>query len=173
MNRTAILLLVVCIIALIGYFSVTGFYLKTAEEIAADKAIKSATLWLNTEEGSARFPNGIAAGPMPIYAGNTTDILYWIVPIKNSEGLYLGMIVTELEEFDRPTSDLKFAEPREFLFYISKDEAYSQMIAEHPEYSAGQITEPRLVYDKGQYWMSEVLENGQVIDVLYVSARSN
>ena len=172
MNRAAVLLIVVCIVAIIGYFSLMGFYLKTAEQISADKIMSSSALWLNTEEGIAKFSGGIVLEPIPVYDGNTTEVIYWIVPVKNSEDLYMGLMVTDEEEFELPDVVMNFEKPRNFLFYISRDDAFSQMIAEHPEYSASQIKEPRLVYDKGQYWFSEVLENGQIIDVLYIVARS-
>jgi len=168
-NRGAILLLVVCIVAIIGYFSVTGFFVKTVEESTADSLIKYSTMWLNTEEGQLKFPNGIADKPIPTYIENTTEIIYWHVPIKNNEGLYIGILFTDKIEFDMPYSVMNFKEPRNFIFFVSRDDAYAQMIEENTDYSAAQISEPRIVMiDGGISWLSEVTENGQIIDELYV-----
>ncbi len=172
MNKTTgILSLIIIIVVLVIGISITGMI--TLDNHSMQKVIDSTNFWLNTEEGSSRFPGGVVGEPINIYADNTTDIIYILVPIKNLDDLYMGFIITDKDEFERPHSDMKFAELRSNLFMISKDEAYSKMIEEHPEYSAGQISEPRLVYKKGQYWMSEVTENGKTIDELYVTARSN
>ena len=173
MNKGAIFLLVICIVALIGYFSVTGFFVKTAEEITADKLMESATVWLNTEEGKKQFLGGMVEAPIPVYIENTEEVLYWNIPVKNNEGLYLGIIIADVEEFTVPSAVLNYPEPRGFLFLISKDNAYAQMIEEHPEYSAAQISKPRLIVIKGAInWMSEVTDNGEVVDELYIQTSS-
>jgi len=180
MNKGAVLILVICVVGLIGYFSLTGFFIQTAEDISADNVAQSATLWLNTEQGRENFPGGMIETPIPVYIGNTTEILYWYTPVKNNEGLYIGLILSTEIEFTTPNSILRFTEPRDFLFLtssgnipVSEESAYSQMIEEHPNYSAGQITKPRMVAKGGGlYWMSQVFDGGDLIDEIYVGIRS-
>ena len=118
--------------------------------------LTSSNNWLGTTEGISKFTDGTATIPLEVLVNNTTDILFWIVPVENQDGLYLGYLITEQREFEKPLQASVYIEPKGAIFSLSQDDAYSLFIEEHPEYSAGQITRPRLIQDRGLYWLSEV-----------------
>jgi hypothetical protein len=174
-NRLVVLLVIVCAVAVVGYLSLTGLVSGPGVFDNGDinSVVASSTAWLETEEGMIQFPDSAMVGDVvPIYIGNTDEIAYWYVPVKDSEDMILGTVITDDEIFEMPDSIIKFSEPRETSFLVTKDNAYTRMIQENPQYSAGQIVEPRLVIQSGLFWMSEVIQNGAVIEELLIETSS-
>jgi len=171
MQKLAVILVIVCAVAAISYLSFSGEILGSSEN---EKIMISASDWLETGDGQEQFSDCTVQEPIPVYVGNTSEIMYWNIPVKNGDGLYAGLMITAESEFTAPNSVLKFGEPRDYLFFVGRDDAYSQMIESHPEYSAGQIGEPRLAAKNGMiYWMSEVMgDNGKIIEEFYVSTKT-
>jgi len=168
MNKQFLVLIALCVVVLIGYFSISGFYLKTADDITAEKIMESSRLWLSTDDGRTSFPDVVVDNPMPVYIQNTYEILYWYVPVKNKEGLYVGLLKTDREEFEMPNGILRYPNPVEKIFVNKEKGDVYLFIIENFNYSAGQISKPRLVAQNGLFWLSEIMQNGEIIDEIYV-----
>ncbi len=130
-------------------------------------AMKSAGEWLGGEQGSSYFPGGAAGEPMGVWRDG--NVLYWIIPIKNSNGLYMGNLVSDKANFTSAKQIVTYREPRDRILNYTRSEAYQQMIAESG-YPAYKISRPVLLSTPGGglSWYSEVKENSEVIDELYI-----
>lgn len=129
---------------------------------------ESAREWLATTEGQEAYPNGVPGKPAAIHNENKEAYL-WIVPVMNQDRLYTGYITYDNDDFIAPKSYTQYGEPYDSFFSSTKDIAYSAFITDNPSYLPEQIKEPVLVVRKyqGIYWMSEVVVNGEIVDVLY------
>ena len=150
---------------LLGIVLVSGCTEPLDKEAETVKA--STTAWLGSEQGMSRFPEGILGEPIRVW--NEGETLYWIVPIKNIGGLYIGNLVTTRENFTSPRQIIEYGEPIEKIMNTTRDEAHQQMIAEN-DYPAYQISRPILltIPGEGLFWYSEVKANNEVLDELYI-----
>lgn len=130
--------------------------------------VKASTIeWLEGEQGLAEFPGGSAGEPLTVWKGS--EAFYWIIPIENSEGQYIGKLTVTEEEFTTPGQIATCKEPRDKLLNYTRDEAYQVMIT-GSDYPAYQIEKPILVTVEGRglSWYSEVRAGNEVLDELYI-----
>ena len=170
MNKIIVLIVVLVIaVTSIGIFSLTGMITEPDDESNIEKIMNSAEEWLGTGEGIIHFNgDGIVDEVFTIYVGNTSDVFYWQISIKNNEGLYLGAIISDVEEFvTRNIQILKLNTPRNYMFTPTSDEAFYQMVSKYTEYSAGQLSKPKLIAQNAViYWKSEDTENNIIINIV-------
>jgi hypothetical protein len=137
-------------------------------------ATASAQEWLSTDSGIRAFNNATAGDAVPVFSEDR-EISLWLIPVKDSEGLYPGFIQAESEDFEAPLSYLKYPEPLDA--FISRDIAidmHTYFILKYgTDYAPEQISEPFVVMksDGGYFWMSEIAENGQVVETLFSEIR--
>jgi hypothetical protein len=156
---------ILLVLALVGVVLVSGCTEPLDEGAGNVKA--SLEAWLGTAQGGGSFPGGIAGEPIRVWREG--EVFYWIAPVKDSNGLYIGNVVTEQEGFTIPKQVTEYSEPRERILNTTRDEAYQWMIMESG-YPAYQISRPIVVTVDGRSlnWYSEVRSGGELIDELYV-----
>ena len=136
-------------------------------------ATASAQAWLATDAGIRAFNNATAGDAVPVFSEDKKIIL-WLIPVKD-EGLYPGFIQAESGVFDFPDSYMKFPEPA--ATFINRDIAIDMhtyfMLKHGDDYAPEKISEPFVVMksDGGFFWMSEVVENGRVVENLFSEIR--
>jgi hypothetical protein len=134
--------------------------------IGAVKA--SAAAWLSGSQGSDVFKGGLLGEPMGVFlvsaSVNDTSRTFdhWILPVKNSAGMYVGFLLSKTDNFTVPGSATNYPDPRHNLFSSSAEESYSAMLASS-SYTADQVKEPYIsvIEGKGYEWTSEVVVNGK------------
>jgi len=139
----------------------------------ADTAVATASAqeWLLSDAGEARFPEGAAGQALPIFDIDG-ELLLWVIPIRNSDGLYIGHIMAESGAFNHPMTTAGYGKPR--LAFPGKGTAIDVhtyfIIEQNGTYTEEEIMEPYIVRkpEGGYYWMSEVIKNSVVVDTLFV-----
>ena len=137
-------------------------------------ATASAQAWLATDKGIKAFSGATAGDAVPVFSEDK-KISMWLIPVKDSEGLYPGFIQAGSEDFEAPLSYLKYSEPLDA--FINRDIAidmHTYFILKHgSDYAPEQISEPFVVMgsDGGFFWMSEIVENGQVVETIFSEIR--
>jgi len=129
---------------------------------------ESAQKWLAAPEGQEAYPNGILDKPAVIHNENKEAYL-WVIPVMNQDSLYIGYITYDNDAFTAPKSYTLYGEPYDSFYSLTKNKAYSMFMMDNSSYLPEQIKEPILVVrkDQGIYWMSEVVINGEIVDILY------
>ena len=177
----AIAVVLVIALAVVGYAAISGFILQApfdgsppkVDQSRIDAVTASAMAWLAGSMGSDRFPAGILASPIAVFAENSSagnySVDHWVLPVVNSEGMYIGFFSSKGDSFTTPGNDMIYPEPRHNLFSMTKEDAYTQMFYKNP-YLSNQIKEPFLsaVGGRGYAWTSNVVVNGQKVGVLNV-----
>ncbi len=153
-------------LVLMGVVLISGCTEPLDEEAQDVKA--SAGEWLKGEQGMARFPGGAAGEPLTVWKEG--EAFYWIAPIEDSKGLYIGNLIVTQENFTSPQQIVEYREPRDRILNTTGSEAYQQMIMENPDYPAYQIEKPILlaIAGKGLSWYSQVKSGNEVLDELYI-----
>jgi len=139
----------------------------------ADSSVfmSSANKWLNTSTGRKVFPNSTLGEAVPVF--NEEGKLYlWVVPVKNTDGLYTGYILDSSEEFRNPSSSIIYPEPKQtFIGRETAIDMHTYFILKYGNtYGVEHIMEPYVVTkpNGGYYWMSEIKENREVVDRVFV-----
>gem|GEM_PF-3315808 len=130
--------------------------------------------WLDTEPGTEVFGGGVAADAVPVFSEDK-ELVLWIVPIKDDEGLYQGFLQADGSDPELLDSYMKYAEPLEA--FINRDiaiDVHTFFILKYgTDYAPEQITEPFVVIKKegGFFWMSEIVKNNQAIEKVFSDIR--
>jgi hypothetical protein len=137
-------------------------------------ATASAQAWLETDSGAETFGNDRAGDAIPVFSEGK-ELALWIIPVINEDGLFSGFIQAESSDFEAISSYTKYREPLDS--FINREDAidmHTYFILKYGnEYPPEQISEPFVVMksDGGYFWMSEIEENGQVVETLFSNIR--
>jgi len=130
--------------------------------------------WLDTESGIGAFGGGTAADAVPVFS-EEKELFLWIVPVRDSDGLYQGFLQAEGGDPEVLDSYMKYDKP--LGAFINRDiaiDVHTFFILKHgTDYAPEQITEPFVVIKKegGFFWMSEIVENNQVVEKVFSDIR--
>jgi hypothetical protein len=149
-----------------GAIVASGIWTNPWDDVDVEVAGLAAQEWLGSDAGIKAFNNNTAGEAVPVFNEDGEPIL-WIIPVQDSDGLFIGYIQAETE-FEDPSSYLKYQDPRET--FINREAALDMhayfIIKFGNDYAPENIGEPFVIMSEegGYFWMSEISENGQVVE---------
>jgi hypothetical protein len=143
-----------------------------------DADVASATAagqsWLDSDSGANTFSDATAADAIPVFSEDK-ELIMWIVPVIE-DGNYTGFIQYYNENLEAPDSYVEYPLPLES--FITRDSAIDMhtffILKYGTDYAPESISEPFIVIKSeigGLFWMSEIVEYGQVVEKLYSDIR--
>lgn len=144
------------------------------DDVDVASATASGQAWLGSDSGKRAFNNAIAADAVPVFSEDK-ELIMWIVPVIEN-GNYTGFIQYYNDNIEAPDSYVKYPLPLES--FITRDSAIDMhtffILKYGSDYAPESISEPFIVIKSeigGFFWMSEIVENGQVVEKLYSDIR--